>query len=131
MPTLTFNMDQTVRYRGRKKSEVRKILAYADRHGAREASQKFDVSYSTVSRWCGQAGIDPRGHAQSTLSRVRRARGFNTQKELAEAAGTYRRLISDIESGQARALTRETAHRIAEVLDADMEEIFSQYLSDS
>ena len=65
MPTLTFNMDKTVRYRGREEREVRRILSYADRYGAMAATEKFDVNYPTVYRWCRQAEIGTKGSFNS------------------------------------------------------------------
>ena len=61
------------------------------------------------------------------LREIRKEKGFETQEALAEAVGTSRTYMSQIESGAAENLTLKMALRICEVLDASVSDLFPHY----
>lgn len=52
---------QTLRFRSRGETQVRRALACAERYGAMRAAELSGVSYNTIRRWCRKLDIPTRG----------------------------------------------------------------------
>ena len=60
MPIMHYN-NREVRYRGRTRQRVRRILYIAERRGAMAACEELNVPYATVWRYCDAADISTKG----------------------------------------------------------------------